>query len=727
MQETTLVLALLLSVGFGVAKLGQFFRLPSVTGYIVAGLLLGPSGFSLVTADTIGSNLEHFTQIALMLIAFGIGEHLDMKRLQHSIKSVGCIGLAETSGAFLLVGIGTFFMALLTGVGGADWRIIDLAALALLLGAVSVATAPAATLLVIRELKAAGPLTTILMAVVAVDDGLAIMMFGMAVSAARHLVGIGGGSILTAFLASLIEIFGSLLLGIITGLLIDYIVNKLRRQSEMLTVGLALLLLCGEGARMFGLSPLLAGMAAGFTIVNRDFRDVRLFRALNAFEPPVYVLFFTLAGTQLHLSALALAGWLGLVYFFLRVLGKMIGAFVGARIAAAPTTVQYYLGYTLVPQAGVAIGLIFLIQGDPELTIFSSIITPVVLAGVVISELVGPVSARYAIEKAGEAVGHGRESDFPELPQAELNGKNKDIDEFQLIPWTWELLQPPNFSEGFVIFGTAHSVTAPGLARMATLIAHQHGSLPMAVQVKIPGKVHTNGNIWEGTIANLTAVQNEINSLGYRMVNEVVLAEDVASGILATAHKYKTWCIILGYPLSGTGREFQQVVEAVARQAHCPVIVARFTGILHTERILVPITSSRDLQAVSSTVAALSGVGSHRVTLLRLMPSNATEKELERGEHKMLFWAEQEKLTPYVHCLAVATESRQETILHEVCEHDLLVMAASETYGFKRIFFGSLAESVAQECTRPMLMVYSPRNGNVNGDDNNAKNKNHVL
>jgi len=709
MRDTTLVLAVLLSAGFVAAKLGQLIRLPSVTGYILAGLILGPSGFHLVTGETIGTNLEHFTQIALMLIAFGIGEHLDIKQLQNSIKSVGCIGIAETTGAFFFVAVGTYLMAVSTDVGAPGWRTIDFAALAVLLGAVSVATAPAATLLVMRELKAAGPLTTILMAVVAVDDGLAIMMFGMAVSAARHLVGFGGSSIVLAFLSSLFEIFGSLFLGIVTGLLIDYIINKLKSQSEMLTVGLALLLLCGEGARMLDLSPLLAGMAAGFTIVNRDFRDVRLFRALNAFEPPIYVLFFTLAGSQLHLSALVLAGWLGLLYFFLRVFGKIIGSFIGARIASAPKAVQYYLGYALVPQAGVAIGLVFLIQGDPELAVFSSIITPVVLAAVVISELVGPVSARYAVEKAGEAAGQGPESNFPKLPMAEPGGRPGSIDQFRLIPWTWELLQPPTFSEGFVLFGTAHSATAPGLARMATLIAHHHGALPMAVQIKTPGKAAANGSVWEGTMNNLAAVQNEIKSLGYSMVNEVVLADNVASGILATAQKYKTWCIVLGYPLTGTAKEFQQVVESVAQQASCPVVVIRFTGALHTERILVPVISSKDLHSVSSVVSSLSGVGRHRITLLRLMPSNSSEKELQITEQKMLFWADKERLTPYVHCQAIATESRQETILQQVCHHDLLIMAASGSYGFKRIFFGSLADGVARECSRPMLMVYSPR------------------
>jgi nucleotide-binding universal stress UspA family protein len=247
------------------------------------------------------------------------------------------------------------------------------------------------------------------------------------------------------------------------------------------------------------------------------------------------------------------------------------------------------------------------------------------------------------------------------------------------------------------------------LARIATIIAHHHGALPMAVQVKIPGKNRMNGNNWENTIENLARVQSEINSLGYKMVSEVVLADNVASGILATAGKYKTWCIVLGYPLSGTAKEFQQVVESVAQKTNCPIIVVRFSGALHTERILVPIISSRDLQTVNTVVSALSGVGRHRVTLLHLMPSNATEKELRITEQQMLFWADNENLTPYVHCQAVATESRQETILHEICQHDLLVMAASGSSGFKRIFFGSLADGVARECNRSMIMVYSPR------------------
>jgi len=148
--------------------------------------------------------------------------------------------------------------------------------------------------------------------VVAVDNGLAIMMFGVTMAVVNHLLASGNGAVTTMLWAGVMEIVGSLLLGVITGLLLDFINSRLHRKNDMLTGGLAVLLLCGEAARMLHMSPLLAGIAAGFTIVNREYRDIRLFRALNAFEPPIYVLFFTLAGVHLNLADLTTAGWLGL-------------------------------------------------------------------------------------------------------------------------------------------------------------------------------------------------------------------------------------------------------------------------------------------------------------------------------------------------------------------------------------------------------------------------------
>lgn len=246
MQDVTLFLAILLGAGFLFAKLVQRLRLPSVTGYILAGLLLGPSGLHLVTAEAIGARLNHFTQIALMLIAFGIGEHLEFGKLRVHAKSVGLIGLAESLGAFFAVALGVEVVAPLVIPAGAGWLASDFLALSLLLGAIAVATAPASTLHVTREVEAHGPLTATLLSVVAVDNGLAIMLFGGAVSASHHLVGAATSNMAMALMAGLGEIIFSLLMGICTGLLIDGIVRRLKQRGEMLTIGLALLLLCGE-------------------------------------------------------------------------------------------------------------------------------------------------------------------------------------------------------------------------------------------------------------------------------------------------------------------------------------------------------------------------------------------------------------------------------------------------------------------------------------------------
>ncbi|NVM20992.1 MAG: cation:proton antiporter [Desulfobacterales bacterium] len=707
MHDVTLALAVILAAGFATAKLGQLIRLPSVTGFICAGLLLGPSALNLITEEAIIGKLDHFTQIALMLIAFGIGKHLEIERLRRTAKSVGYIGISETLGAFLFVSAGTFFVALITGVGEPTWKIKDFLALAMLLGAVSVATAPAATLHVMRELKAAGPLTTTLMAVVAIDDGLAIMFFGIAVSAARHIVGSELGSIGVAVISSLTEIIFSLLMGVITGLIIDFVIHRLRRRGEMLTVGLALLLLCGEAARLLDLSPLLAGMAVGFTIVNRDRRDVRLFKAINHFEPPIYVLFFTLAGSHLNLSALVIAGWVGLVYFLLRAFGKFIGCNIGGRLAAAAPTVTRLLGLALIPQAGVAIGLIFLIKNDAALGAYSSIIIPVVLGGIVLSELTGPVCARFAVEKAGEAAVGAKVVKAPGTSVQRDAEPIAETDGIRLVPWTWERLKPPQDAEGAVIFGLSLSGSGPGLARMATLLAHYYRARPTAVRVLSPGPDKKYKDPDLDSQALFDKVASEVRALGYELDTKIVENENVADGILSAAHTQKTSAIILGHPLVVTIQEFNRVVEAVARDAPCQVIVVRFAGVLHTERILVPVVDMKNLGMLADIVRSLSGVGEHSITLLTMVHASAFEEELEEVEEILLEWVEKENLTPFVRCRAVATEARSRAIVNEAAQHDLIIMAASPTRGLRRLFFGSLAEDVAQHCQKPMLIVHS--------------------
>lgn len=709
-MEVTLALALLLGAGFVAAKLGQLIRLPSVTGYVCVGLILGPSGFHLITPELTGDKLAHFNQIALMLIAFGVGEHLELNRLRHTARNVLWISSCESLGAFLLVFLTIFIPAILFKIGGVEWTLFNYLGVALLLASVAMATAPASTMHVMREMKACGPWTTSLMQVVALDNGLAIMMFGMVASVSRHMGGGGSGSMLGGCLYSILEVVISLCMGIVTGLLIDFAGSKIKQRNEMLTAGLALLLLCGEGARYFDVSPLLAGMAAGFTIVNRDQRDVRFFRTLNAFETPIYVLFFTLAGTHLDVTALKVAGVLGIIYFFARAFGKIVGSRLGAGLAQADLPIRFYLGQALVPQAGVAIGLIFLIQGDAELQIYTSIITPVVLAGVFLSELVGPPLARDAVVKAGEAIIDESDS---QLEVVDENGRRSVIrpDRVQLVPWRWEKLVPPVHRAGQVMFGASHVATVAGLTRLATILAHYYHVRPCSVRV-LPEEV---GRYYKELSAEsdlLFAVEKaEVKTLGYELETAIVHNDSVAEGLLAHANSSETFSIILGHPIKGTAKEFQKVVEHVVDRAHCQVVIVRFSGVLHTERILVPISNIDELSILEDMVCALSRIGRHRITLLRVLPPDERDTYIEACQQRLKEWSVEIGLDHCVKIKVLTTEARIETIVGEAGEHDLLVMASSLSHGLEKLVFGSLAESVAQQCVKPILIVYPAKGG----------------
>ncbi len=695
MENVTLALALLLGLGLLVARLGRLLRLPSVTGYILVGLVLGPTGFNLVAADLVSEKLEHFTQIALMLIAFGIGEHLELRRIRYLLGQLLAVCVGESFFCFLMVAGGTLAANRLLPVFSAEMA-GNVLLFSLLLASISIATAPASTLYVIRELKAAGPLTSLLLQVVAMNNGLAIITFGVSLSLARNILGADDGSLSMALIAGIGDIGLSLLLGVVTGLLIEFLVHHLSERGEMLTCGLALLLLCGETARMAGLSPLLAGMAAGFAIVNRDRRDVRLFRIINAFEPPIYVLFFTLAGTHLDKKMLLVAGWLGLAYFFLRAAGKMTGATLGAWLGRAPAVVVRYLGMALLPQAGVAIGLVVLLQGEAGMATMSALLTPVVLAGVFLAEIVGPIAARQALVSAGETA----ESLVPTGPAG--GG------EISILPWSWEKLTPPPEQQGVVVFGASQVKTVTGLARIATLLAHRYGARPLAVRVVSPdcgGDTCTVGHHL------FTLEERETRDLGYELSTAVIHGEDIAGALLNTARQAGARAIVLGHTEGGTAQDFQKVIGNVVRQAPCPVIVARFCGVLHTERILVPIVRSTELRVVHDLLAALAGVGRHRITLLRLLPSDVGEEGIARAEDRLADWAMRQRLGPYVYSRAMATDARFDAVLQEAVAHDLLLMAAPRTQGVQRIFFGSLALDVAQQCPRPLLMVYPSVSG----------------
>lgn len=699
----TLYIAILLAVGLLAAKVCQRCHLPSVSGYILAGLLLGPSGFGWITQESLGGSLDHFTHIALMLIAFGVGEHIELKKLRVHARSVLWIGVCEALGAFVLVSLTVFLIVPLAGFQAEGWKSQEYLVLAILLGAVAASGSPAVSLLVVRELKASGTLTASLLAVVAIDSGLALMIIGLAVSLVHSILEQAGESLFLVAGSGLLEIGLSLFLGVATGLCLDLAAKKLKNKGETLIGGLALLLLCSELARFLELSPLLAGMAAGFSLVNRAERDVRIFRALNSFEPPIYVLFFTLVGTRFDMKVLGTAGLIGVVYFLARICGKILGVFVGGRLGQAPLLVQRSMGVALAPQAGVAIGLIFFLTGDSTLAAYSAITTPVGLTGVFLSQLIGSFCVRSVLTRSGEAHGMVRKQ-MPEMCDG-LSAKACDLHlksahGVRIIPWVWAKLGPHDPVQGVVVFGAAHHQIVAGLARFATIFAHYCHALPMAVRVQGPGQ--------EIPPMLFQAEQEEVASMGYPLTTEVVPDVSVASGLVAAVEYNMAHAVFLGYPLEGESSRFRDVLEVVAGNVRCPVVVVRFFGDLHSERILVPVVDLDELEIVYPLVVALNAIGEHRLELLYLLQSGEPEKRMAAKKQAVRAWlaARDERLDIAVK--VVATDARVQTIQDEAEKYDLVVMGASRSRGLKKFFFGSLADAVAHSLQKNLLIVYRP-------------------
>lgn len=699
MPDATLAVAILLTTSFAIAQLGRMAKLPSVTGYICAGILLGPSGLNLITEDLQGDKLAHFTQIALMLIAIGIGEHMEIRRIRKSLRMLLFLCAGEIIGTLLLVGCGIYLLIEVFG-GGVFASKADQLVAAMLLGSISVATAPGTTLLVLREARATGPLSQTILQTVAVNNGMAIMLFGFALAIARTLTDNGDSSFATAALAGCGVIILSLALGVITGLVIEAMTHRLKSRAEMLTGGLALLLLSGEAARLLSFSPLLVGMAVGFTIVNRDRRDVRLFRLLNDFAPPIHVLFFTLAGAHLNFSSLKVAGWLGLLYFLLRATGKTSGAWLGGIFGGAPAAISRYLGIALVPQAGIAVGLAFLINSDPHLSYFGTILTPTILTGVLLAELTGPLCARYALHKTGESV-----------PEHRPQSTKDDITDTQLVPWSWEKLSPATQTHGAIAFGVSQETTAGGLARIATLLAHHYRAIPLAMSIEaIPKQGESSPPTRPFTEPEVLfdIARKEASAIGYPLNITTIRAERVATGLIDGAQRHHSHTLILGYPLQHSSQEFRQVVEQVVSNAGCQVVLVRLIGILHTERILVPIVHTRHLEIIEGVLCALARIGQHRITLLRILSSGVPQDVIDEQNQKLHSFAQNHAL-PFVRCLAVATETRLDTILAEADQHDLILMAGVEDFSLPRKLFGSLADDVALRSGRPMMIIYSAK------------------
>lgn len=385
-------IGILLVIGYFGARFARKIKLPEVTGYIIAGILIGPGCLHLIPASILEEGLSPIIDIALGVIAFLIGANLNIRKIRQVGKSILWITSLQAVGTFLIVTFAILaFSPFISKLLNTQASILPFA---LVLGAIASATAPAATVAVVKELKAKGSLTTTLLAVVALDDALAIVIFGIcnAIATTGHLV-------ITPF----IEVVGALALGIIAGFILRLLSKYLKTAAGFLIMSLGMVCLVSGISIKFNLSLLLSNMAVGFIIANGLRRDLRYVLSLDNITPPLYATFFVLAGTFLRFTTLAKVGLLGLAFIVARVVGKTSGAALGGTISRAPQSIRKYLGIALLPQAGVAVGLVLAAEANPGFAAFGDIMINIVLASVAINEIIGPPLTAFALRQAGEA------------------------------------------------------------------------------------------------------------------------------------------------------------------------------------------------------------------------------------------------------------------------------------------------------------------------------------
>ncbi|MBQ1363734.1 MAG: cation:proton antiporter [Oscillospiraceae bacterium] len=387
-QYPLLCLAIAMAAGLAMSRVIRYVHLPNVTAYLIAGVLLGPVFGVLDVSAT--SSLSIISDVALGFIAYSIGAEFKLSYLKNfGIKPI-VITCFESVFASLVV-----FLALNA--------ISQPLPVSLTLAAIAAATAPAATLMVIRQYKAKGPVCSMLLPVVAMDDATGLILYAvlsnLAISLDREGTQLSAVSLL---LMPLLQIIFSLLLGVAIGFVLSLVLRFFHSRGNKLALTLCAVFL-GVGlsaTNVLNLSSLLVCIMIGATMVNLCHDSTAMLEQCDRFTPPLFMLFFVLSGAGLNFSVLTTVGLVGVIYVIARVAGKVIGATLGAVVEKCDRNIVRYLGLTLIPQAGVAIGMARLAMQDlPE---YGAIINAVVLAGTLVYELTGPVITKTALLKAGE-------------------------------------------------------------------------------------------------------------------------------------------------------------------------------------------------------------------------------------------------------------------------------------------------------------------------------------
>ena len=409
-METLLSISIALCAGLLISRFVKPLKMPAVTGYLIAGILIGPyclgrlgvTGLGFTSMSEVKA-LSLFNDVALGFIAFAIGNEFRLSQLKKTGRQATVIGIFQALVAALLVDV--VLIALHEFMLGDKLPLAD----AITLGAIATATAPAATLMVVRQYKAKGKLTDLLLPIVALDDAVGLIVFSISFGIAKAL-NLGMFDLTSILLEPILEIIASLLLGLIMGIIFSAVEKYFKSNSKRLSLSITFVILTVAlsmmefhiGAVKVGFSSLLVCMMLGTVFCNVcDFSE-EIMGKTDRWTAPLFILFFVLSGAELELSVLgdaAIVG-IGLAYIITRSLGKYLGAFISAKAVHCEPLIQHYLGITLLPQAGVALGMSVTVA--QTLGAGGQMVRNIVLFGVLIYELVGPTLTRIALTKSGD-------------------------------------------------------------------------------------------------------------------------------------------------------------------------------------------------------------------------------------------------------------------------------------------------------------------------------------
>ena len=372
-------LAIIIIAGFLMSRLTKLCKLPNVTGYILAGILIGPYVLNIIPSSIIPS-FNFLTDIAVAFIAFGVGKYINLSVLKKEGKKALVLTLFES-----LISAGLIFL-LLFFVFGLSWQI------SLLLSAIASCTAPTSTLMTIRQYHANGGFINTLIQVIALDNVIGLFAFNVClviVQGSNSALSVG--SLLLPIVYNVITI----ILGIILGLVLKLLIKNKYSMDSRLIMTFAIIFLLTAICAFLNISPLLSCMVLGATYVTAK-GDNEMFKVVGSFTPPILLIFFVVSGMKFDLTMLLSIGLIGLAYFFVRIFGKMLGSFLGGLTTRSNKDIKKFLGLALIPQAGVSIGLAA-IASRVLPTDTASLLTTIILTSAILYELFGPALAKYAI------------------------------------------------------------------------------------------------------------------------------------------------------------------------------------------------------------------------------------------------------------------------------------------------------------------------------------------